>query len=157
MMTQAFVEKFQTNLFVDDEFCHLQACLATFKILLKYHNPDLARYLEHNYVTCEMYAIPWFITYFSSKIDTAELVIEFWDRLAQKNGDFTFIFFFAVALVLNNEMRIMSVDSASLPEVMTTMRISSMADLDRVIQVAETLDDNTPYSFKQIPEIQKLS
>ena len=104
-----------------------------------------------------MYAIPWFITYFSSKIDTAELVLEFWDRLAQKNGDFTFIFFFAVALVLNNEMRIMSVDSASLPEVMTTMRIASIADLDRVMLVAEGLDDNTPYSFKQIPEIQKLS
>ena len=100
-----------------------------------------------------MYAIPWFITYFSSKIDTAELVIEFWDRIAQRNGDFTFVFFFAIALVLNNEMRIMSVDSASLPEVMTTMRISSMADLDKVFQVAEALDDNTPYSFKQIPEI----
>ena len=23
LMTQAFVEKFQTNLFVDDDFCHL--------------------------------------------------------------------------------------------------------------------------------------
>ena len=155
-MTQAFVERFQTNLFIDDEFYHLQSCLATFKLLLKYHNPGLARYLEHNYVTCEMYAIPWFITYFSSKLDTAELVIELWDRIAQKNGDVTFIFFFAVALVVENEMRIMSVDSASLPEVMTSLRITSLSDLDKVMQVADELDENTPYSFKQIPEIQGL-
>ena len=155
-MTQAFVERFQTNLFVDDEFYHLQACLATFKLLLKYHNPDLARYLEHNYVTCEMYAIPWFITYFSSKLDTADLVIELWDRIAQKNGDVTFIFFFAVALVLENEMRIMSVDSASLPEVMTSLRVSSLPELDQVMRTADDLEDNTPYSFKQIPEIQGL-
>ena len=103
-----------------------------------------------------MYAIPWFITYFSSKLDTADLVIELWDRIAQKNGDVTFIFFFAVALVLENEMRIMSVDSASLPEIMTSLRISSFAELDKVVQAADDLEESTPFSFKQIPEIQKL-
>ena len=155
-MTQAFVERLQTNLFVDDEFYHLQACLATFKLLLKYHDPGLARYLEHNYVTCEMYAIPWFITYFSSKLDTAELVIELWDRIAQKNGDVIFIFFFAVALVLENEGRIRGADSASLPEIMTSLRIASLAELDRVMQAADDLEENTPFSFRQIPEIQRL-
>ena len=155
-MAQAFVDRFQTNLFVDDEFYHLQACLATFKLLLKYHDPSLTQYLEHNYVTCEMYAIPWFITYFSSKLETADLVIELWDRIAQKNGDVMLIFFFAVALVLVNESSIKNADSASLPEVMTSLRISSLSELDKVMQIADELEESTPFSFKQIPEIQRL-
>ena len=31
-----------------------------------------------------MYSITWFITYFASRMTTAELVLEFWDRLMLK-------------------------------------------------------------------------
>ena len=75
-------------------------------MLLTYHDPQIVRHLELNCVIPEMYCIPWFITYFASRIEQVELVLRFWDRLMPKSdkeaADRTFIFFFAVALVVSN-------------------------------------------------------
>ena len=70
-----------------------------------------------------MYSIPWFITYFASRVGSAEIILELWDRMAQANqtpnnqssgqsaaGDPTFIFFFAVALIVHNRARILKSD-----------------------------------------------
>ena len=86
-------------------------------MLLIYHDPHVHRHLENNSVIPEMYCIPWFITYFASRMASAELVLEFWDSimLRKAEGDVTFIFFFAVALVMQNRGRILKADQADLP------------------------------------------
>jgi hypothetical protein len=43
----------------------LQAALALLQLLFKYHEPRLALHMESNSITPEMYAIPWFLTYFA--------------------------------------------------------------------------------------------
>lgn len=111
-MAREFIKTFQTNLFLDDDFNALQSCLALFKILLVYHDPIVAKHLENNHVTPELYCIPWFITYFAARMDSAQLVLEFWDRILQgpKDSNFTFIFFFAVSLVLTQREKILRCD-----------------------------------------------
>lgn len=104
-MMREFVATFQINLFVDNDFIALQSCLALLKLLLTYHDPAVFKHLEVNCVIPEMYSIPWFITYFASRMASAELVLEFWERLMQTKegrGDPQFIFFFAVALIVHN-------------------------------------------------------
>lgn len=39
------------------------------KLLLKYHDPEVALVLENAQVTPEMYATSWFFTIFANKID----------------------------------------------------------------------------------------
>ena len=84
-MAREFLRTFQTNLFVDDEFHALQTCLKLLNMLLTYHDPQIVRHLELNCVIPEMYCIPWFITYFASRIEQVELVLRFWDRLMPKS------------------------------------------------------------------------
>jgi hypothetical protein len=81
VMMREFVHTFQTNLFIDNDFYSLTSCLLLLKVLLTYHDPAVYKYLEVNYVVPEMYSIPWFITYFASRMENAELVLEFWDRI----------------------------------------------------------------------------
>ena len=115
-------------MFLDDDFYALQSCLTLFKILLFYHDPILAKHLESYHVTPELYCIPWFITYFSARMDSAQLVLEFWDRVVQ-GSNVTFIFFFAVTLVLNSRETIIRCDQADLPQLMASLRIGSSKDL----------------------------
>lgn len=135
-MAKEFMQTYQTNLFIDDDFYALQSCLILLKMLLTYHDPIIIRHLERNNVIPEMYCIPWFITYFASRMETAELVLQFWDRVMQGSPDqdaghqhsaanVTFIFFFAVALVIFNKTTIMKSDQADLPQTMTQLSVKS--------------------------------
>ncbi len=83
VMAKEFITTFQTNLFIDDDFYCLHSCLVLLKMLLTYHSPTIVQHLERNNVIPEMYCIPWFITYFASRMDTADLVLMFWDRVMQ--------------------------------------------------------------------------
>ena len=117
-MMREFVATYQCNLFIDNDFYALQSCLSLLKLLLAYHDPAVFRHLESLNVIPEMYGIPWFITYFASRMQSAELVLQFWERLiSQKegHGDTIFIFFFAVALIINNRDDIFLCDQADLP------------------------------------------
>jgi hypothetical protein len=51
-----------------------------------------------------MYAIPWIITYFSTKMDSPELVLQLWNTVAGQEAlqDVSYIFFFAVALLVDS-------------------------------------------------------
>jgi hypothetical protein len=74
----AFIDKFQTNIFIDTEFYALQSSLSLLKLLLQYHAPLISCYLESVSVTPELYAIPWFVTYLATKIPVLEVLLEFW-------------------------------------------------------------------------------
>ena len=56
------------------------------------------KFLEEKGVSNELYAIPWFLTYFATKVSFLELLLDFWDRIVLKD-DPTFIFFFLVSLM----------------------------------------------------------
>ena len=96
-----------------------------------------------------MYAIPWIITYFSTKFDSPELVLELWNKVAEQPSgiDVAYIFFFAVALLIDGEQTILDAEYASLPVVMASLRVREQRDLNRLFERARKLIDNTPFSF----------
>lgn len=157
-MAREFIHTFQTNMFLDDDFNALQSCLALVKILLFYHDPVVAKHLENCQVTPELYCIPWFITYFAARMETAQLVLEFWDRVVQGAYDssITFIFFFAVALITTHRDSILNCDLADLPQLMASLSVNSQPVLSSLIRTAEELEDNTPYSFRYLDELRSL-
>lgn len=128
------------------------------RLLFRYHAPKLYCYLEEHQITIEMYAIPWIITYFSTKFDTPELVLELWNKVAEQPSgvDVAYIFFFAVALLMDGEQTILDAEYASLPVVMASLRVREQRDLTRLFERARKLIDNTPFSFVQLPELQMI-
>lgn len=61
----AFIWRYLTTFYQDEDFLTLQIALTFLQLLLKYHDPELALYLESNSVTPEIYSIPWFLTFFA--------------------------------------------------------------------------------------------
>ena len=61
----AFVDKFLTNYFLEDEFFSLQSSLSLLNILLNYHDPEIKIILDNSYLTPEVYATSWILTVFA--------------------------------------------------------------------------------------------
>lgn len=121
-----FIDRYLPNIFINEDFVALQSCMALLRLLFKYHAPNLYCFLEKHNITIEMYAIPWIITYFSTKMDCPELVLTLWNIVAGQEPphDVSYIFFFAVAMVIDSQEEIMQVDEVSLPVVMAGLRIN---------------------------------
>jgi hypothetical protein len=99
-----------------------------------------------------MYSIPWFITYMANKFLHVDILLDFWECIV-KRDDPTFIFFFLIALIIHNSSLIKTSESAKLPEVMTNLKITTQLQLDQIWTSAEFLEQQTPHSFKLMPEV----
>lgn len=155
LQMERFVKRFQTSFFINQDFNALHLSLGLLRLLLKYHEPELFKYLEAQGVSNELYAIPWFITYLATKFADVEVLLEFWDRIVGKD-DPTFVFFFLVALIAHNSVHIMSTDPANLPVVMSGLRVCSHKELTKVWIQAEGLTLKTPHSFVKMEAMQHL-
>jgi len=103
-------------------------------------------------VTPEMYAVPWFLTYFAKVILQPELILTFWDEVARRR-DVAQTFFFAVALVVYHEKIINEAQDFQLPEVMTSFKIESSQELKVILEIASTIEQATPLSFRRLSEL----
>lgn len=119
-------------------------------------------------VSPELYATPWFFTYFSQKCDNINLVVELWLRLihcrentmAQQFNNYCNtglnIFTLSIALIIHHRQKILQSDNSNLPGCMAGLSIQNMDDLESVCKIASELYENTPISFWQSDEIQIL-
>ena len=64
-LTSAFIDKFLTNYYFEEEFFCLQSSLALLNNLLKYHNAVVYNIFEYSLITPQMYATSWILTMFS--------------------------------------------------------------------------------------------
>lgn len=64
----------------DGEFVALQCSLQFVRLLLLFHEPQLARVLDQHGVTPELFATPWLVTLFARGLPL-EVVFEIWDTL----------------------------------------------------------------------------
>ncbi|CDW77412.1 tbc1 domain family member related [Stylonychia lemnae] len=147
----AFIWRYLTTFYQDEEFLTLQAALQFLQLLFKYHDPELVNYLEVNQVTPEI----------KFEID---VIVEFWDMILEEDDQF-FIFFFSVSLLIHNKIVrtislikqiILDCEQSHLPSVMSKMTINSIDELRQIWQKAQQLQDSTPYSFKELPEIKQI-
>lgn len=62
---EAFFRRYLLNLYFDEEFNSLELLFRLITIILKYHDPALARFLAENDITPELYSTAWFMTLFA--------------------------------------------------------------------------------------------
>lgn len=140
----AFLKRF-VPFYDTDDFVPLQCTFVFFGRLLLYHRPDLHNLLEDRGVSPDMYSMPWFLTLFASKTPL-KLALHLWDRFLERS-DTTFFMFLGVALLSNAEQAVFSADPSSLPEILTSLSLSSREELENLWIVATRLSDTTPLTF----------
>jgi Rab-GTPase-TBC domain len=60
-----FINRYLTNFYMEEEFYSLQTALAFLTLLHRYHDPQVSLFLISSQITPEMYAVPWFLTFFA--------------------------------------------------------------------------------------------
>ena len=98
---------------------------------MKYHAPKINAKFDQCGVTPEMYCVPWFLTFFAKIMPNVENVLSFWDSVAKKS-DTAQVFYFAVALIINNQEQILNKVDFELPEFMVSISIRNDKELNRV-------------------------
>lgn len=61
-----------------------------------------------------------------------------------------------MALIVNSRALILGADQAELPQTMTQLCVGSKEELHKLIKLADEIEENTPFSFKQLDEIKTL-
>lgn len=143
----AMIDKFLPHVFADREFKSLQCSFQLYRLLMLYHDPELAQYLDQHDMIPELYVTPWFMTLFARNL-SAELVFCLWDFFLLEEDPFL-LHFVAYALVAANRRHILEADIATLPQVLSRLTFSSREELERICVEALALSETTPRSFKR--------
>ena len=81
--------------------------------MLKYHDPRYSNFLYNININPEIYATPWFLTFFAAKLPI-DLLYTFWDNYILTNEKF-FIFFVALAYLMHFKTDILSKEPETVP------------------------------------------
>lgn len=86
-----------------------------------------------NNLTPELYTMPWFITLFASK--SSFKVAQLFFEILMILKDRCFIFYFNVAVMINQKAYLMKSDEAILPQQVTGIRITEETQLMEIIKM----------------------
>jgi hypothetical protein len=151
---QKFVGNFIPTLFVDDvihrqTFTPLAGLFHITRLILQYHMPEIDACFKAHEITPDVYMTSWFVTMFSGKIKTIELVYMFWDALIERN-DILYISYFGVSLLEMFKNDILEQESLSFPNVFKKIYIDNANVLRIVIQNADRVKLNMPLTSEMI-------
>jgi len=162
----AFVNEY-APFFSSEEFVPLQCAFIFFRRLLLYHCPQLQNFFAEKGVTPDMFCMPWFLTLFASKTPM-RLTVQLWDRLLER-GEPYFFMFLALAVVVKAEQTILQAERSALPEILTSLGVFSVKEMESLWSFAEELVMQTPATFmsrvrrivlrhetKEIPQLERL-
>ncbi|OQR96246.1 hypothetical protein ACHHYP_16551 [Achlya hypogyna] len=142
-----FIDKFLTNVYSDREFRSLQCSMRLLRLLLLYHDPRLCAHLDENDMTPELYVTPWFMTLFARNTP-ADVLFALWDAVLL-HDDPTLMHFLALALLEDRRSLLLAADVAELPQVLTSLTITSVADAQALLARALAAMQATPTSFRK--------
>eukprot|EP00183_Erythrolobus_madagascarensis_P000036 CAMPEP_0185848384 /NCGR_PEP_ID=MMETSP1354-20130828/3285_1 /TAXON_ID=708628 /ORGANISM="Erythrolobus madagascarensis, Strain CCMP3276" /LENGTH=744 /DNA_ID=CAMNT_0028548775 /DNA_START=21 /DNA_END=2255 /DNA_ORIENTATION=- len=129
-----------------DPFGGIRLCFQALTALLLYHDPQLAVYLKANYITCDFFAMSWFITAFSRSLHL-ELVYALWDCMVLDSRPCGLLFF-ALAVLTSRRDMLLSTSSAMLPETVTALRPTTADEVIKMWHLGAKMRDTcTPASF----------
>ena len=141
-----FIDRFLSNYYYEKEFYSLKCSLGLFVILLKYHEPSVFNRLDKMEILPEMYATNWLMTLMSGKVKL-DLLFVLWDYIID-HDDPLFMHFILVALLKYKRELIINCDKSLLPPLISNLTIFSKEELKIIIDIADNLTKNTPYSFR---------
>ena len=144
------IDTFLPNYFYEKEIYSLKSAFGLFIILLKYHDPTVYNKLDSLEVRPEIYATNWLVTYISGKI-TLNNFYHLWDRMINIE-DPLFIQFMLLAIIKDKRELILNCDSNLLAIMMTSLSIRTEKELDKIIEIAYELREQTPYSFRLLAD-----
>ena len=127
---EAFFRRYMLNLYYDEEFNSLEFLFRMVTIILKYHDPSLARFLGQHGMTPELYATPWFMTLLSNKL-SIQMAYLFWEIYILED-DIYLIFYVIVALLLHHRSELLQTRPSDLPQHLTELTLSSSHLLEEV-------------------------
>ena len=142
----AFIDKFLPNYYYERELFSLKSSISLFAILLKYHEPYIYNYLDHLEISHELYATNWMLTLMSQKLDL-DILYNLWDNLIKIN-DPLFIHFILVALIKYKQELLLNCHPNFLLKLIVSLRINSIEEMNKIIEIALELRKLTPYSFR---------
>lgn len=127
------------------DFGNLQTMLSLIAGLLVYHAPTLAAVLLLADLDPVVYATPWILTLFASKMELPA-ACALWDRYIEKN-DPSFMLFLCLAMVIKAQEGLLETEFSSLPEVLAGLTPSPEED---AWSFAELLQSQSPPMFKNV-------
>jgi len=140
-----FIDRFLPTSFIDKDFLSLQCYFRTLELLIKYHDPNFHTFLNIHDLPSELYATPWFLTLFASKM-SLDMVYLLWDIFIVEN-DTCFKFFIALALLLENKNLIIGSDTSMIPQTIANLTIKDSIEMKQIYKRAVELRMKTPVSF----------
>ena len=145
MLVLRYMERFYC---VDSPFFMFQA-FRMFHILLVFHDPQLARFLEAHEFFPELYTPQWFLTLYSRAIPM-DLVLRVWDMLLAAD-DPAFAFFVGMSLLFETKDDILIADSGMLPEIVANATLKNhVRDFRGIVNRAWKLYKQTPRCFLRL-------
>ena len=143
---EIFIDKFMPNYFYEKDLYSLRSSLALFIILLKYHEPSVFNRLDSMGIVPQMYATSWVMTLMSGKVKL-DILFEIWDAFI-KIDDPLLLHYLLVSLIKEKREMIINCNKNILPTLMTTLTITSIDELKKLVKSALNLRLQTPYSFR---------
>ncbi|KDO31424.1 hypothetical protein SPRG_04039 [Saprolegnia parasitica CBS 223.65] len=142
-----FIDKYLTNVYSDREFRSLQCSMRLLRLLLLYHDPRLCSYLDEHDMTPELYVTPWFMTLFARNT-APDVLFALWDAVLL-HDDPTLLHFVALALLQDQRDVLLRADPAELPQVLTSLSITSVDHASSLLTKALQTMHITPTSFRK--------
>ena len=146
LIGEIFIDKFLPNYFYEKDFYSLKSALGLYKILLRYHAPNVYNRLDQYNILPEMYATNWFLTFLSAKIGL-HILYDYWMEI-MKTGDPLIIHFILVSFIIIKREIIINCDTNLLAPLMTSLSFKKKEEIKLVFDTALKLREQTPYSFR---------
>ena len=143
-MVVRYLERFYC---VDSSFFLFQA-FRMFQLLLKYHDPQLALFLESHDFVPELYTPAWLLTLYCRALPM-DMALGVWDMLLAAD-DPAFAFFVGIGLLLEHKDKILMTEAALIPEIISKATFKTSTDFRRTIQLSWTLYRKTPRCFLRL-------
>ena len=136
---QNFIKIILNNTFIDDEFGSLQCLFLLFRLLLHYHDPQLALHLDQYDMSPELYASSWFLTLWSNRCKL-EVTLFLWDLIICESLDDPHLYFFiSLSLLIANRTRLLQENEVGLPEQLSRLTIVTKRDAYILVQRAKRI------------------
>jgi Rab-GTPase-TBC domain len=119
---------------------------AIFRLLLRYHSPQITSIFEDNLITPNIYATSWFITIFSSKTLDLFTLFTLWEEII-KEKDRLFTCYIAVAVLEYFKIEILNEIPDQIPQKILSIRLNSISETNEIISKARYMKQNMPYSL----------
>ena len=146
-MYSNFMKTYLRTTYEDEEFRPLQAQFLIFRLLVRYHDPRFSAFLNDFGVGPELFATPWFLTLFASKITDLEIVYELWDTYLEVHDEFHSCYL-GVAFIEYFRDSLVSKHSSEIPQALSQLTLSSLEELTKVLDLAKRLKQSTPTSIE---------